>query len=408
MLKQKIHLFFLIFCHEISSQNIANYVSNGGFEKVVISASATTSSGVENWSAIDSTQGAFLLLSLGAPFYNAPQFSLGFQYPRTGNNFIASEFYCSSCGRWNPKNRLKSQLRPNKTYCVKYYVVNTNNCRIAIDSYGAYFGDNSMDTIKKCNIPLTYLIPQIENSNGIITDTMNWIPVTGTFVANGNEKFMTIGNFRSNATTNTLLINTPTLQTMSNDVYIDDVSLIEMDLPADAGFDKSIPPGDSAFIGRQPDVGIDEACIWYKMTSPTTSVSTDTVAGLWVKPVSTTTYVVKQQLWCANTPKWDTVVVFMNLVGINEQLRVINEQLVIYPLPAQDLLQLKIPNEEWMKEFKIVVMYDHLGRELRREDCVFKNNTVNMDIQDLTNGIYFLELKSGAGQIIRKRFVVNR
>ncbi len=407
-------ILFVLFSCFIGRTQVVNYVNNPGFEIALPSATVNPYETAKYWGPLDSisNNGSHLLYSkyLGT----CPIGFGGFQYPKSGNNFVGSIFYCdySTCptynSRWNPRNRLKQTLKSNVTYCAKYHIVNTNNCVVGISSYGAYFGGAWMDTTKYCSIPLSYLSPQILHQGGIITDTLNWVPITGTFVANGTEKYMVLGNFKSNTTTQTIVINPTYLPALGTDVLIDDVSLIEMDLAADAGHDKSIPPGDSAFIGRQPDIGIDEACIWYKMTSPTTSISIDTVAGLWVKPVTTTTYVVRQQLWCANTPKWDTVVVFMNLVGIGEELRIINEQLQLYPLPAQDFLHLKIPNEEWMKDFKTLSIYDHLGREMLQSDCSFKAKTETVNIRELPNGIYFLEVKSLNGQKIRKRFVVNR
>ncbi len=392
---------------------LMNYVLNPSFELASPNATVNPFFGAEYWSSPDSTKcSSHFLFSTLPPLSNAPYCVTGFQFPRTGHNFALTQFICSNCfvpnQRFYPKTRLKKTLKPNTKYCAKYYVVNTNYNKIAIENYGMYFGNTSNDTIKLCAMPLTYLTPQIEYSGGIITDTLNWTAISGTFTANGNEKYLYLGNFRTDVATNTLLINTPTLQVMSADIYIDDVSVVEMDAPAYAGPDKSIKIGDSTFIGSPPDITIDETCIWYKMTSPTTSVSIDTVLGLWVKPVTTTTYVVKQQLWCSTTPKWDTVVVFMDLVGLNEKLRVINEELRIYPVPAQDLLQLNIPNEEWMRDFKTLSIYDHMGRELLQTNCSFKTKVETIDIRDLPNGIYVLELKSLTGQNLRKRFVVNR
>ena len=400
------YFFALILLTKNIRSQTANYVSNGGFEDYYIEIAFPKPF---HWTSTDSSKyfGELLTTPL-----KVPSSSYAFQYPRHGLNYLITSPYSynnQSNVRGYPRNLLKKTLTSGRVYCVSFFVNLSNQSTHAIDGIGAYFGDISIDTITQCNKPITYLTPQISNISGnIISDTLNWIPVTGTFVANGSEKYMLIGNFKSDVATTKIQVNPTNLPANFADYLIDDVSVMEIDLQAYAGPDKSIPPGDSAFIGRQPDVGIDEACIWYKMTSPTTSISIDTVAGLWVKPVTTTTYVVRQQLWCANTPKWDTVVVFMNLVGIGEELRIINEQLLLYPLPVQDFLQLKIPNEEWMRDFKTLSIYDHLGREMLQSDCSFKAKTETVNIRELPNGIYFLELKSLNGQKIRKRFVVNR
>src|SRR5690606_40769166 len=49
------------------------------------------------------------------------------------------------------------------------------------------------------------------------------------------------------------------------DVLIDDVSCIEVNLPAYAGRDTTILIGDSVYIGREKDFAIDTGCVWYKL-----------------------------------------------------------------------------------------------------------------------------------------------
>jgi len=399
-------IFLLCFPWKGFSQELTNYVNNPSFENVVISASISPTQGLINWSAIDTTKGAFILFTTGPPFFNAPNANFGFQFPRNGSNYIITTFYRTNQGLiWYPRTRLKQTLKPNTTYCTKYYVVNTNNNRIAIDSYGMYFGNSSLDTITHYTVPLTYLSPQIQNTTGIITDTLNWIPISGTFTALGDEKYLVLGNFINPAQTNTLLINTPTLSFMTNDVYIDDVSVIEMDLPAYAGPDKNVIVGDSVYIGRESDIEIDESCIWYQMTSPTSSVTIDTLAGLYVKPVVTTTYVVRQQLWCSGV-KWDTVVVFMDYVGL-KNLNLLNQELRIYPVPAQDYFELKISNQELFKDFKTLLLYNNLGQLIREEEINFKDKAAVFSTIELSDGVYSLELIGEDSFSIRKRFVIS-
>src|SRR5690606_22419827 len=139
-----------------------------------------------------------------------------------------------------------------------------------------------------------------------ITDTLNWVAITGTFVANGTEKYLLLGNFLSDDDTDTLMINPTNLPTIATEAGIDDVSCIPLDLEAYAGRDTTILYGDSVYIGREPDFATDPYCVWYKL--PDTANAIDTTSGLWVKPSVTTTYVVKQELECSSL-KWDTVVV---------------------------------------------------------------------------------------------------
>ena len=401
---------FMLFVFSISANaQIANYVSNGSFEILNANASPYAFEATKYWGAIDTTKGSNVLCSTLSSIANAPYLTTGFQFPRTGNNFVISQFYCNTCtvnSRMYPRNRLKQVLLAGKTYCAKYYIVNTNNNLVAMDTYGMYFSDNSIDTITKCMWPITYLTPQVENTSGIITDTLNWIAITGTFVANGTEKYMVLGNFKSNAATNTLQLNTPAQSLQTTDIYIDDVSVIELNLPAYAGPDIYGTPTNTVYLGRAQDVGIDEACMWYKLPNTTTAI--DTAAGITVTVASVTnTYMVKQDI-CGNI-KYDTVIVYASGVGVNE-LIINNEKLKIYPNPANGILNVELEMLNGKNAHKIII-YNSLGQIVREEEISFKDNKAKLKTDDLENGVYVISLQQTQGDnaiSVSKRFVIAR
>ena len=393
------NITFCFLLYSSASGQVANYIINPGFEDVAYSSTLSPSGGIVGWAGIDSTQSAFLYFSNGAPFYNLPNSSFGFQLPKEGNNIVGSTFFCSTCTgslRWYPRNRLKMHLTSGKKYCGRFYVVNTNNTSTAIESFAMLAGTVALDTIKHCKVPLTYLAPQIEYQSGIVTDTLNWTPISGTFVAAGNEKYVVLGNFRSDVTTQTTVINTTHLPTLINDVYIDAVSLVEEDLSAFAGNDTNIVVGDSVFIGRQADVGIDYACQWFQL--PNDTIPIDTVAGLWVKPTTKTTYVVKQQLWCSGV-KWDTVTIHFNTVStFEEKLRHVK----LSPNPNGGKIILSgLPDHETIR----LSVTDVSGRVFR--SVAFQSAgsyTAELEVPD---GIYLLRIESRSGSTVRK-VVVQR
>jgi hypothetical protein len=395
-------LFLGIYC---KSQNIINYVNNGGFEDTIPGFSTNFFNTSRHWNTIDTGKFGYFIFSTFPNISSAPYCSTGFQYPRHGNNFMLGQFYCSGSlctidtERGYPRNRLKGRLIAGKTYCGKYYVVNTNNNRVAIGNYGMYIGGEDMDTITYCNHELTYLIPQIENSTGIIIDTLNWIPITGTFVANGSEKYLVLGNFRSNISTPTLQLNS-VLSTQTTDAYIDDVSLIEYELPAYAyqSPDAYILPGDSVYLGRERDVGIDEACLWYELPNTTTAI--DTAAGIWVKPTQTTSYLVKQDI-CGNI-KWALVTVNISDVGVNE-LGLIKNDFKLYPNPASNEITIAFNNEADFTKPKELKIIDVLGREVKTILIEIKTQKVN--IEELSNGVYYLQLQTPSGVKVIKKLV---
>jgi hypothetical protein len=387
----------------LKSQQIANYVNNGGFE--VLRTSNTQQA--KFWSAIDTTKYFGLVYSATVSPYLVPLSSLTYQWPKGGANYlISSPLFkpnTSETARGYPRNILKQTLQAGKTYCVKFYCNVTTQTSYGVDGLGAFFGDSTTDTISQCMTPITYLTPQIENpTNNIITDTLNWVSITGTFVANGTEKYMILGNFKSDAATNTVLINPANLPLIACDFVFDNVSCIDIDLPAYAGSDAWILPGDSIFIGRQPDVGIDEACMWFKMPNTTTAI--DTVAGLWVKPTVTTSYLVRQEI-CGNV-KWDLVTVYISATGL-EEYQAVTDNLKLYPQPATNEISLSL-NIKQPEEFNEIEIYNNLGSLIKEQEVEFVNKECKIKTDDLTNGIYILSLKNEKGFGINKRLVIAR
>jgi hypothetical protein len=374
---------------------VANYVINPSFEDVQTLPWHPFGHWVTGWSAIDTTKGAFLPCSIGPPFNNSPGASGNHQFPRTGSKMILFTYYChhTTCadsGRGYPRNRLKTNLKQGVTYCVKYFVNIRDASPFGISDFSALAADSGIDTIKYCRIPLPYLTPQVTYSGTPIVDTLNWTAVNGTFVAQGLEKYLVLGNFAFNLATHTVAIQTSSVGANFTDAYFDDVSLVEMELPAFAGKDTNIVPGDSIYIGRQRDVGIDYACQWFQL--PNDSVPIDTSAGIWVKPTSKTSYIVRQQLWCSGV-KWDTVTVHFNVVGLND-LSV--SGLEILPNPNKGEVTIKSTSD--IKSFRLTIS-DVSGKILFENS--YNDQLVKLDLP-LPSGLYFVEFTTTTGTTARK------
>ena len=389
----------------IRGQQIGNFVTNGSFENLKPNSTPPFNMGsppaLIGWSAIDTTQCGFM--TVNSTFSNVPLISpCDYQWPRTGGGFVMNSIWIQNSSRAYFRNTLKGTLQTGKVYCVKYHV-NVRNCQAyGIDSYGVYFGDNSLDTITNPYQPKTYLVPQVVNPPGnFVTDTLNWTALTGTFTATGNEKFLVIGNFMSDANTGSILIQPP-LTSYWCDINLDDVSVMEVGLPAYAGPDQSCIPGDSVFIGRQPDFATDSGCVWYKLPNMATSI--DTVSGLWVKPVVTTTYVVRQQLDCSPL-KWDTVVVFHTALSI-QTLQLFADNLKLFPNPSSDRLNISFPTAIDIRIGQITIT-NNLGQLIIEKNLEIKNNTAVIETGDLDEGIYQIHFKTKDGTVTKQFVKLN-
>jgi len=254
-----------------------------------------------------------------------------------------------------------------------------------------------------CSQPITFLSPQISNPfNNIISDTLNWIAMTGTFTAAGGEKFLLFGNLRG-TNINSLSLYTNTAIANFQDICLDDFSVLDIDLPADAGPDKRFFAGDSVYIGRPLDIGTDYACTWYQL--PFTGIPMPGMSGMWVKPIQTTTYVVAQQLWCSGI-KYDTVVVYKDAVGIKD-IDVYEQNVQLFPNPVNTQLsiQLQAGLANSIQELKVL---NPLSQEIAAPVSQTPDNTLQVDCQDLTNGVYYLRFDLKSGGSFMKKFVVDR
>jgi gliding motility-associated-like protein len=175
--------------------------------------------------------------SLGTPDYfndcnNPGNFGVPFnvwgyyQLAHTGNAYAGCQFG----GNVPPLNfreyievQLSDSLIDGKSYCVSFYISLGNYCSMAISNVGCYLSQNS---ITSSNIYALPVIPQIENPIGnYLSDTLNWMKISGIFIAAGGEQFITIGNFHDDASTDS----TSLYQTVNGRYYyyyIDDVSVI--------------------------------------------------------------------------------------------------------------------------------------------------------------------------------------
>lgn len=118
---------------------------------------------------------------------------------------------------------LTSPLVAGKAYVITMYVNLAGLCRYTSNSIGAYFSNDSLSGINNYNpIPVT---PQFHNNAGASRfDTTNWTRVSGEFVAKGGERYVTIGNFRQDAQTDTAYLKSQEYDIVY--VFVDDVSVI--------------------------------------------------------------------------------------------------------------------------------------------------------------------------------------
>ncbi|MEP7170526.1 MAG: hypothetical protein ABI855_14245, partial [Bacteroidota bacterium] len=139
---------------------------------------------------------------------NIPHNFFGYQVPRTGVAYAGIitliTTYDSVYNSWREyaEVKLNSSLQTGTKYFISFYVSLADSVNYATDDIGAYL---SIDTAKSDTSYLLAVTPQIENLQGnYLTDKTEWIKIAGSFIAQGNERFLTIGNFKNYHNTDTL------------------------------------------------------------------------------------------------------------------------------------------------------------------------------------------------------------
>lgn len=154
--------------------------------------------------------------------YNGP----GYQPALTGSGYagIIVQSTVSPNYREYMQAPLGSPLQAGATYNVKFYVSFSNSSDYATNRLGAYCSIGAVGPVPNYfALPFT---PQVESPAAtFLTDTLNWVPVSGNFVAVGGEDHITIGNFHDDATTTTQATGRPFLNCY---YYVEDVSVTKV------------------------------------------------------------------------------------------------------------------------------------------------------------------------------------
>lgn len=324
-MKKKLHiyLFIYLFIH-LNSFGQINLVPNNSFENMAqpcffamgISVSGTY---VQDWQTNHNASSPdYYHVCSTNPFTSVTEASIphscrGFQYPRIGDAYIGLGLYSDE---YNPADtvnvlseylstQLTASLKPNTCYYGEMYVNLANSSLQTVNQISMLFSNSNFTTTA---FSFTNSIkPQIQYDTTLfLTDTLNWVKVSGIFIAQGGEQFLTIGNFRDgghlakqNVSSN---FTSPICAGVFRYAYIhiDDVSLYEIPTPQIQSNAITICPDvDSLVLGDT--ARIQTTYQWFANGIPIANTST-----ISVKPTQNTTYVL-QSTNCTTTTQ--TIVV---------------------------------------------------------------------------------------------------
>lgn len=172
--------------------------------------------------------------SFGVP-YNSYS-ALSYQPSRSGAGYAGIFVYSHFSNietREYIETPLTKSLEINKQYFIRFFVSPSNSsiddAPCFCDGIGAAFQEDKFISQVEGLHALTDIQPELDKTAEIMTDTVNWIPVTGCFTNQETEKnYLIIGNFRDNDHTMSSSSCDLTFPNVSY-LYIEDVGVWEFD-----------------------------------------------------------------------------------------------------------------------------------------------------------------------------------
>ncbi len=238
---KKLTLFFY-FLFLINLSQAQNLVPNWSFEDTVACpVSLTQIDKAIGWSSFGGTPDYFNACAPNSGMFNVsvPENVWGYQFSNTGNAYAA--FLSFGLSATNMREFIGVELLNNlimgETYYVSFYIstafgyANGQYPGLASNNIGAKF---STIPYSSNNPPALNNYSHINEAN-IISDTINWIKISGSFIADSAYKYLIIGNFFDDA--NTTYSSIGTIQNVSV-YYLDDIKV----------------SNDSDFVNSSPNV----------------------------------------------------------------------------------------------------------------------------------------------------------
>ncbi|AEA43591.1 T9SS type A sorting domain-containing protein [Fluviicola taffensis] len=296
---------------------------------------------------------------------------------------------------------LLDTLLASHWYEVSFYArVKEGHSRFASNNLGVHFSDTALHAANMYlfnvyNPPL--LEAQVKYfNNEIISDSAHWTLVRGLYQAHGGEKYLTLGNFNTDAQTTQGMEYTDGIVWQTYFI-IDMVSVIPLDsivggIPADAGPDTTIYINDTAFIGQKIS---NMPSVWQKLDGTAVAMNT---AGVYVSPQVNTTYVVSQTI--NGFYSTDTVTVFViDDLGIDEPEEY---NFTVSPNPNKGVFTIQL--QQLIKETTELVIYDNTGREVMNQAVESPITQIKV-VTAVKPGIYLVQLRQ-KGTVGKRQTVV--
>ncbi len=218
-------------------QSASDLIENGSFEDIT--------GKIKKGGSIDLTTGWISPTKTAADLYTAinkdklgvPKNMNGSEDAQEGSAYVG--FNAFSYGDKEPRSyvssKLKLPMRKGQKYCVKFYVSLAESSKYGSNNIAANFSKKQYNISEDKSIIGPSPVMHVENP--VFNAMFGWEEICGTYIAEGGEKFLTIGNFKNNGETKSERMKKPSdftgQQTIRAYYYLDNVSVELIDEESD-------------------------------------------------------------------------------------------------------------------------------------------------------------------------------
>lgn len=239
-------------------QSGENMVENGSFESI-------TGKGPKKLGGIESATGWVSATGAKADLFvndkKVPEISpdknmYGGEQAQDGENFAGVMVYAqgNKLPRTYISSKLNTPMKKGQAYCVKFHVSLGDNSKFATNNIAAHFSKKDVSISDKKSIIDKPHVREVKNK--VFSGMYSWEKVCGTYIAEGGEKFITIGNFNMTEDTKVEKVkrdpSNKNPQIGGSYYFIDNITvqLLEEGERCDCGSDEYVEVGSSVIYSK--------------------------------------------------------------------------------------------------------------------------------------------------------------
>jgi len=249
-------LILILLSFQLGAQNI---IPNGSFENLI---DCPNNGGEIFWAPpwASSSASPDLFNLCGELGYSVSQNRVGFQNPHSGDGYagIATYFETIADTREFAQCKINYALQNGEQYYIEFYASQSDSCQFASHNLGVTFTQVDTTTFLPCYLSCDIYVEN--DASNPLTSKLEWSKVSGTFTALGGERYLHLGNFRTDYNSEIEFVggsSNPNVMWNQAYYYIDDVWLSHIDSMHYVGINDELEiKNDELSLYPNPNAGV--------------------------------------------------------------------------------------------------------------------------------------------------------